>query len=341
MKEYNKELIEEEEEKEEEVNLIKEAPEKKDKDKERLVKILDRVKNRLDNNDKETIIDVYLKDSEEQLLKGKEKKNSDINKCSNLCYKFTLFLITTIILTGSFIIVSLKKSFWNLFISSIKCYAEISCDEEEFIKRANFFEYFLEQLLREPIDLNLIMFWNMIGLNLMNSIGFRCTSILFMVFNSLIFLATYNIGYDNYDPQTCKYSFIKIIALFFNWVAMVFCFGGSSLLAQQKFIDYYSLFDYKISEEELETSYKQLLTEMVTINKPNDINNNNIKADGTNNNTTNNIDNNDINKKKEEQKEKDIKEELEKKSEDKRKKILILYPFLDWLLSLHIQENME
>ena len=76
MKEYNKELIEEEEEKEEEVNLIKEAPEKKDKDKdkERLVKILDRVKNRLDNNDKETIIDAYLKDSEEQLLKGKEKK---------------------------------------------------------------------------------------------------------------------------------------------------------------------------------------------------------------------------------------------------------------------------
>ena len=52
---------------------------------------------------------------------------------------------------------------------------------------------------------------------------------------------------------------------------MVFCFGGSSLLAQQKFIDYYSLFDYKLSREELETSYKQLLTEMVTINKPNDI----------------------------------------------------------------------
>ena len=171
------------------------------------------------------------------------------------------------------------------------------------------------------------MFWNMIGLNLMNSIGFRCTSILFMFFNSLIFLATYNIGYDNYDPQTCKYSFVKIIALFFNWVAMVFCFGGSSLLAQQKFIDYYSLFDYKISEEELETSYKQLLTEMVTINKPNDINNNNIKADGTNNNTTNNIDNNDINKKKEEQKEKDIKEELEKKSEDKRKKNFDSLPF--------------
>ena len=84
------------------------------------------------------------------------------------------------------------------------------------------------------MDLNLIMFWNFIGIKLSNAIGLRPTSIIFLVLNSLILLLTYNISYDTYDKETNKYSYPKIILLFFNWVFMAVNFGASSLLAQQK-----------------------------------------------------------------------------------------------------------
>ena len=133
-------------------------------------------------------------------MENKEIKFGKKNTKSKCCYKFSLFLITSIFLIGSFVIASLKKSCWNLFYTSFKCYAELSCNKEDFIKQSIFFEYFHEQLFREPVDLNLIMFWNFIGIKLLNSIGFRPTTIIFLIFNILILYLTYNINYEDYDP---------------------------------------------------------------------------------------------------------------------------------------------
>ena len=257
--------------------------EEEDKDKVRLINVLDRLKNKLDQKDKKKIVDVYLtnEDFEKQLMKDKEKRNVILSKRSKCCYKFSLFLFTSIFLTGSFIIASLKKSSWNIFFTSLKCFIDISCDKDDFIKQANFYHYFLEQLLREPVDLNLIMFWNLIGESLLKSIGFRITAIIFLVFNSTILTIIYNISYDNYNKEAFTYSFLKIIALFFIWFAMAVFFGASTLLAQRKFIDFYSLFDYQATEEEIEASYKKLESELVIINNTNDIyDNNNEKVEG-------------------------------------------------------------
>ena len=214
-----------------------------DKEKKRLLERFAYMRNQIENKSIKTIDDVYLSYSEEDFLKNRDIRKEKINKHSIICYKVLLFIITTIYLAGSFFIISLKKSFWNLFISSLECRLDAWCDKEEFKKRANFFKYFYEQLLREPIDLNLIMFWNFLGIKLSNSLGFRISSLIILIANSLIFFLTYNIYYDEYDNESCKYSYLMVILLFFNWAIMSISFGASSLIAQQKFIDYYSILD--------------------------------------------------------------------------------------------------
>ena len=324
MKENNINLIEEEKEENKEnfeeniAENIVENIEKinQDKDKERLIEILERVKDQIDQKDKETVIDVYLSYSEAQLMENKEIKFGKKNTKSKCCYKFSLFLITSIFLIGSFVIASLKKSCWNLFYTSFKCYAELSCNKEDFIKQSNFFEYFHEQLFREPVDLNLIMFWNFIGIKLLNSIGFRPTTIIFLIFNILILYLTYNINYEDYDPKTYKYSFQKLILLFINWTLMAISFGGSSLLAQQKLIDFYTLLDHKPSQKELQTNYTKLLSEIDEIYNVNDANNENIEeSEDKINNSGDNANKKEIKNKKE-----NIKEQVQKQKEELKNK---------------------
>ena len=87
------------------------------------------------------------------------------------------------------------------------------------------------------------MFWNFLGIKFSNIIGFSLSSLIFLVLNALVLILTYNISYDDYDPDTYRYSFFKIILFFFNWLFMSILFGGSSILAQQKLIDFFSLLD--------------------------------------------------------------------------------------------------
>ena len=229
-------------EKEEEVN---------DDEKQRLIKVLEKTKNELEKKKNKTLSDVYLSYSEEDFMKEKEIREKKKNKGCVCFYKLLLFIITTIYLTGSFIIASLKKSYWNLFKSSLACRLDFHCDKEEFKKRANFFEYFHEQMIRQPLDLNLIMFWNFLGIKLSNLIGLRGTSGIFLLVNILILLLTYFIDYNEYDPETCEYSSLKVLLFFFNWVFMAISFGASTLLAQQYFIDYYDLLDNYSNPDEV------------------------------------------------------------------------------------------
>ena len=131
----------------------------------------------------------------------------------------------------------------NLALSSFECLTNFFCDKNEFKKQSNFFEFFLDEFLKEPIDLNLIMLWNFFGLKLSNSIGFSLTSLFFLFFNILILILTYNISYEIKDPETSNYSFPKIILLFVNWILMAIFFGGSTLLAQYKLIELVSFLD--------------------------------------------------------------------------------------------------
>ena len=221
-----------------------------DKDKHRLLERLEDIKSQIGIKGKKTVKDVYLSYSEVQIMENKEIKKAKISKISSFFYKLILFIMTSIYLVGAFLTLSLKNSFWNLFVSSLKCRFNKGCNKEEFKKRANFFFYFHLQLLKEPPDFNLIMFWNFIGIKLTNLIGLRPSMAIILLVNIVIFFTTYIIYYEEYDKETCQYSFLMIIALFFNWTFMAIGFGASSLLAQQKFIDYFSLLDDYLNEDQ-------------------------------------------------------------------------------------------
>ena len=259
MEEKNYELmdiIDSDEEKEfpEENTKLKEEPKNEDydKDKENLIAILKRLKKQIKNKDEKTIKDVYSEYIADQFLEKKDVNPKRLNSTSIFLYKLSLLIITSIYLVGLFLIASLKKSFWNLFLTSLRCKMELFCDKEEFRKQANFFEYYLDKLLREPVDLNLIMFWNFVGVSISRWIGFRLTSGISLIINCGILLLVYIIPYMNYEPEECKYSYPKIIALFGSWGLMAIFFGGSSLLVQQKLMDYYSLLDLEKEKKELE-----------------------------------------------------------------------------------------
>ena len=126
-----------------------------------------------------------------------------------------------------------------MLVSSLKCRFNKGCDKQEFKKRANFFSYFHLKLLKDPIDFNLILFWSFIGIKLSNSIGLRLSTIIILFINVIILYITYIISYQEYDDESCKYSDFMIVILFLNWILMAISFGASSLLARQKFIDYY------------------------------------------------------------------------------------------------------
>ena len=227
-------LIDEEQDENKKQKLIK------IKEKQRLIEIFDRLKKNLEDESKESIRDVHISYNEESFFDKQDLRFKPSFKCKCF-YWISLIFITSIYLIGIFIIISLKKSTWNLFFSSLKCFTNIMCEIEELKKQTNFFEYFLYQLLREPMDLNLIMFWNFLGIKFSNIIGFSLSSLIFLVLNALVLILTYNISYDDYDPDTYRYGFFKIILFFFNWLFMSILFGGSSILAQQKLIDFFSL----------------------------------------------------------------------------------------------------
>ena len=293
MKENNLEQVDSE------VILAKSEKSTSDQEKQRLLDILDRIRNQIAQKNKETLSDVYISYSAEQFMENKEIKNKNISKKVKFCYKFLLLLITSIYLVGSFIIASLKKSFFNFFFTSLKCKFEIYCDRDDFLKQSNFFEYFLERLLREPIDLNLIMFWNFIGINLSNSLGFRLTSLIFLFVNFLILLLTYCINYEQYETETYKYPYPRLILIFFNWVFMAIFFGGSSLIAQQKFINYYSLYDSDSNQNDNRELYNVIDYSLVD-NKVDS-----ISGDESNEILLLDINNEDINQNDEEEKEKE------------------------------------
>ena len=313
-------LIDEEQDENKKQKLIK------IKEKQRLIEIFDRLKKNLEDESKESIRDVHISYNEESFFDKQDLRFKPSFKCKCF-YWISLIFITSIYLIGIFIIISLKKSTWNLFFSSLKCFTNIMCEIEELKKQTNFFEYFLYQLLREPMDLNLIMFWNFLGIKFSNIIGFSLSSLIFLVLNALVLILTYNISYDDYDPDTYRYGFFKIILFFFNWLFMSILFGGSSILAQQKLIDFFSLLD-ESKEQQQGGHYSKVdsLLEFQIILK-NDEENNSLSID------TRNI-NNDTNQQNQNSEDTSTKEKIDKENKKIKKrnfKILFLLGFANLL----------
>ena len=98
--------------------------EKEKKDKKRLINVLERLKGELEDNDMETINEVYSYISDDANEFNKEKRQN-INKCCKCLIEPILPLFAIFYLFGIYIIISIKDLLFNLLISSIECRFDI------------------------------------------------------------------------------------------------------------------------------------------------------------------------------------------------------------------------
>ena len=89
-------------------------------------------------------------------------------------------------LVAYFIIAPINNLIFDLLYSALKCRLDISCNKNKFNQRKNFFNYLFSESRKESIDIDLMMFWSFIGLEILDSCKFRITSLLLLILNIYI-----------------------------------------------------------------------------------------------------------------------------------------------------------
>ena len=153
-----------------------------------------------------------------------------------------------------FFLISIEDTLSKLLWSSIKCKLEIFCNQNEFENQSNFFDFFLGEFSKEPINFNLMMFWSFIGIKCLKTCGFRKTSIAFHFLNSLVILIIYNFDFSKVENNK-NYGYARITMLFLLWLFTGFTFGSTTLLSKKILTNYYSLI---FSDEKKELDSKEI-----------------------------------------------------------------------------------
>ena len=243
-------------------NLINE---KEKNEKNYLLEIFQRLKKQLNENNKDTISEAYSQEEKEYMKKMKY----DIKKCSFFfifMFSFVNGFFAICYLVAFFIIAPISNLIFNLLFSSLKCRLDISCNKNEFSERKNFFNYLFSESRKLSIDIDLMMFWSFIGLEILESCQFRKTCSLLLISNiimlCLIYIFDFRISEENY-------SIIRIILLAFLYLFISLTLGSSSLISQQAVINIYSNLNL-FSDENVNENYSKVFSESGNDNKNNE-----------------------------------------------------------------------
>lgn len=280
-------------------------PYKNKKEKYRLINVFDRLKTELQKDDGEKIIDVY------KVYSSEEKNNKRLKKEKSKCLlAFLNFIILPLFsisnLIGIFLIILIKNLLSDIFFTSLKYkiynFINKDYDKNEIINHTYFLYIFYDESIKVSVDFNLIMFWNFIGLKCLKSCGFRKTSVVFLILNSIMIFTINFFDFTFDDTDNKIYNFSKIISIFFLWFFFGITSGGSTLLSQQALIKCYTIINSNIESDNQKENKNNLLLEIDNSinNNENSINENN---DDKNYDNENEVFNN---------KDKNVLEELEK-----------------------------
>ena len=263
--------------------------EREEKEKKRLIKIFHRLGDDLDRPEIKSINKV-LKNYME--IKGKKSKKIDKIRWIDKFLKkiiFHLFLSFLCILNlgGIFIILSIYQLYWLYFCS---CFL-YSMGLKDVIPNYNFYDFLFQKSLNYPIDFNLVCIMNFLGNIVYDSLGFSCTSFIFLILNAVVLVAIFSMDFINRDSEINHYSFFKILYLFLLFVVMFFSVGSSSILAQQRLIRCMEIYHkmikreekYRIKKEEKKKIEKEIDT-YIEIGKNDKVNYNENEINSNNNN---------------------------------------------------------
>ena len=186
----------------------------------------------------------YVKNEEdfENFFKNENKRYLKPNLSSfYIIFMIILGGISVIInLISIFILKSVMDTLYSIIVFAIKDFIHKknylkkgkSTDFKSlFLSPYNFYERFFDHISNNEIDFDLMMFWDFIGLLLYEGYGFKCSSIICLIFNSLILLLINSFDFLDIDNSTYKYSFVQIFLLLIIYTFLWIGIGSSALLA--------------------------------------------------------------------------------------------------------------
>ena len=332
---------------------IKEINDNEDDEKEKLIITLNDINKKLnDENNKnlklEQIYEKYNKKDEHKLII--KEKNSNFKNYFFFFFVVILFVIINLI--GIFTLRGIMNSLYEIFIISIKYFLYKKSDLEkyeltDFVSRYkspyNFYEQYFNDISKNEIDFDLMMFWDFVGSLIYEYCNYTFTSILFFVLNSILIIFIGSFDFLDINEKNHKYSFFQILYIstiyFFLWITV----GCSALLSQQIYIDSFQIFKKRENKKEIEKKIKSKEEEENKSKKNIEIKNeelSEIKINSIQNNTQlNNIQNKNNNNDQIEKKEKQINEEKKGKNSTENFYMICIIIFSSFLINYIINRK--
>ena len=234
--------------------------------KKKLFKILNDINKTLNDekNKNKNIDDILKKFNKKE--KTKEIIKTENSNAFNIFMFFIAGIFVIINLTGIFTLKSVMDSLLTVFKNDIKYFLweksdleskELTDFESRFNSSYNFYKQFFNDISKNKVDFDLIMFWDFIGLLLYEYFNFTCTSIFLFIVNIILLIIIGNYDYLDIDEKTHQYSFFKILYISLIYIFIWIGVGSSALLSQQIFIETLDIYVYKKNEEKNESSLKE------------------------------------------------------------------------------------
>ena len=224
--------------------------ERKEKEKsKRLEKILKRIYSNISNANGKSLDEIYKKN---YFTFGSFFKDYLV-----YCKIFKIIFYIVLILLGvfssmiTFLNISIENSLYDLLITSGKIYFEVGNKNSTDYRPLKFHEYYYNQTYINALDLNinLISILNIIGNLLFKIWGFGISYFSFGLFTTISLLMLYNIEFDEKEILESSISLYDFLYILFAYIFLCFGTGCSSLLTQQKIIEYYSKYIETIRKE--------------------------------------------------------------------------------------------
>ena len=163
----------------------------------------------------------------------KEKKM--FSYCLNTFFFIALPLLTSLNLIGIFKIISVMNALFKVLSNSFSSYFGFEDKEDDLY---NFYSFYFKESINEGIEFDLIETMSFFGMIFYGFYGYKISSLLFMIPNSISIFLIY-MFFSEYNDESEQYNLLQISYLFICYALLFIGVGSSALLSQQMLIDKY------------------------------------------------------------------------------------------------------
>ena len=163
----------------------------------------------------------------------KEKKM--FNRYVNTYFYIALPLLTSVNLIGIFKIISVMNALFKVLSNSFLSYFGFEDKEDDLY---NFYNFYFKESINEGIEFDLIETMSFFGMIFYGFYGYKISSLLFMIPNSISIFLIY-MFFSEYNDASEQYNLLQISYLFICYALLFIGVGSSALLSQQMLIDKY------------------------------------------------------------------------------------------------------